>query len=157
MRNLISLRPVTNHDTGFLERLYSESRDWEFRGVNMPLEQKVTFLKQQFKAQDNAYKASFIKADNSIIQLKEADIGRLMTNRRDDALHIIDIALLSNYRGRGIGSDIICMLKKDAQDSNIPIELKVVQNNPAVNLYRRQDFQQTGLNGHHMSMRWSPH
>lgn len=152
----VGFRIITDHDRPFLEGLYADSRAWEFQNVIMSDEQKVLLLKQQFFAQDKAYKSAFLTATHRIITYMDNDIGRLIINRRDDALHIIDFAILTEFQGRGIGGDILKALKHEAQNGRVPVELSVVQTNPAMNLYLREGFVQKAVEGHHIKMQWSP-
>lgn len=155
MRQIINFRIITDQDKLFLEGLYANSRAWEFQHVIMSDMEKKRFLKWQFEAQTKSYEMSFLSATHRIIHLENIDIGRLIVNRRDDALHIIDLSILSAYQGRGIGGDILMALKNEAEGGKVPVELSVIQTNPALDLYLRHGFIKTGINGQHTEMKWT--
>lgn len=114
------------------------------------------FILRQFEAQSKFYETTFINADYRIIQLDEIDIGREIVKRTDDLIHLIDLAILIPFQGRGIGGKILSSLLTEAQGRNVPVTLNVEQFNPAINLYRRLGFEQTGSSGPHISMKWNP-
>jgi len=87
---------------------------------------------------------------------EKVDIGRLIIDRTNDHMLIVDFTIHSDYQNRGIGSDILASLKNEAHGGKVPISLHVRQNSPAINLYLRSGFKKTGVNGHHFAMKWEP-
>ncbi len=152
----IEFRVIQNNDEEFLYRVYASTRAWEFKLTTWTKEEKHEFLKRQFKTQDEAYKSTYLGAVYRIIQLDGEDIGRLYLDRRDDHMLIIDFTLLPEYRGRGIGTDILRSLLNEAQGGKVPVRLHVEQNSPALSLYLRHGFRKTGAYGHHFAMEWQP-
>ncbi len=53
----------------------------------------------------------------------------------------LTIAVLPDYRGRGIGTSLLTKLIDTATQSHRGISLSVVGDNPAMNLYRRLGFE----------------
>ncbi len=155
-KGTIEFRVIHNEDQGFLFRVYASTREWEFESTSWTEAEKQDFLKRQFTAQDQAYKTTYLGAVHRIIQLDGEDIGRLYLDRQDDCMRIIDFTLLPDYRGRGIGTDILRSLLNEAQGGKVPVRLYVVQNSPALNLYLRHGFRKTGVNGHRFAMEWQP-
>lgn len=51
-----------------------------------------------------------------------------------------EIQLLPEFRNRGIGSDVIEQCVKDAKRAGKPLRLRVLEANPALNLYQRLGF-----------------
>jgi len=156
MRGRIEFRIIKDEDKAFLQALYADSRAWEFELTVWTDEEKDRFLKQQFEAQDRSYKMNNLGAVHRIIQLNGVDIGRLIIDRTDRLMRIIDFTIHSDYQRRGIGADILASLKNEAQGGKVPITLHVRQGNPALNLYLRHGFKKTGVNGHHFAMKWEP-
>ncbi|MEP3892151.1 MAG: GNAT family N-acetyltransferase [Hellea sp.] len=152
----VSFRIIDDGDKKYLQDLYADSREWEFAYSIWKPEEKTKFLNSQFELQSVSYQMSYLTAVHRIIQLDGVDIGRLILNRADDHMHIIDFTVHSQYQGRGIGSDILSALQNEAQGGKVPITLNVIENNPALNLYLRKGFKKTGMNGHHIEMKWSP-
>jgi ribosomal protein S18 acetylase RimI-like enzyme len=147
---------IHDHDKDFLFRLYASTREWEFRLAVWTDDEKQAFLSQQFHAQDASYRLTFPAAVHRIIKLGGIDIGRLIVDRPDDCMKIIDLSLLPEHRGRGIGTDILRSLLNEAHGGKVPVRLHVLKNNPALNLYLRHGFRKTGEVGQRYAMEWSP-
>ncbi|MFD2444610.1 GNAT family N-acetyltransferase [Bacillus sp. CGMCC 1.16607] len=61
---------------------------------------------------------------------------------------ILSMAVLSNYRGKGVGTLLLESLIKEAKLKGITaISLSVDPNNPALNLYTRFGFKKVGIDG----------
>ena len=67
-------------------------------------------------------------------------IGRLAVDRREANLHLIDIALVPERRGEGVGGAILSDLIAEAETLGFPLTLQVDQANPARWLYERLGF-----------------
>jgi RimJ/RimL family protein N-acetyltransferase len=152
----IGFRVIHAGDAPFLFRLYASTREWEFRLTQWPEDEKQAFLKRQFQAQDQHYKRAFPGAVFRIVQLGAQDIGRLYIDRQDDNLRIIEFSLLPDWRGRGIGTDILRSLMNEAHGGKVPVRLSVERNSPALRLYLRHGFRATGESRHHLQMEWRP-
>ena len=79
-----------------------------------PDEAKTAFINQQFHAQHTYYQEHFSAAQWLIIQYDGQPAGRLYVNRSPDAIHIIDITLLPEFRGLGLGGHILRDLLAEA-------------------------------------------
>jgi len=152
----ITFRVIHDSDKEFLIRLFADSRAWELQHTIWTEQARDDFIKRQFALQDADYKKTFIGAIHRIIQLDGEDIGRLIVNRRDDLMHIIDISIATAFQGRGIGSDILKSLINEAHGGKVPVELSVESGNPAINLYQSLGFKQQRVAGNHIYMKWTP-
>src|SRR5688572_22204431 len=94
-------------DVQFLSQVYASTRTDEMALVNWADEQKAAFLQMQFNAQTEHYQIHYPRAEYHIIQREGAPIGRLITERSNNQLLVMDIALLPEYRNAGIGTTII--------------------------------------------------
>jgi ribosomal protein S18 acetylase RimI-like enzyme len=81
------------------------------------------------------------------------DAGRLYVARWEDEIRIVDIALLPEFRGRGIGSALLRDLIDEAEAAGRPLSIHVEQNNPARPLYDRLGFEEAGEFGVYVLMR----
>lgn len=68
----------------------------------------------------------------------------------------MDIALLSQARGRGIGTRVITALLDEARAAERPVTLAVFAHSPARRLYQRLGFTETAARGAQVTMRWAP-
>jgi ribosomal protein S18 acetylase RimI-like enzyme len=128
----------------FLKRLYASTRQEEVAVTGWPQEQIDAFLEMQFNAQRHHYLGNYTDTAWDVILVDGEPAGRLYVARWDDQIRIVDIALLPEYRGRGIGTDLIRGLFEEADASARPVRIHVEMNNPAMTLYRRLGFAPIG-------------
>ena len=154
MTSDISFRLAQPDDEPFLFRVYASTRAEEMALVDWNAEQKQAFLQMQFNAQTQHYRAEYPKAEYKIILRKESEIGRLIINRADDEMLLIDIALLPEYRNAGIGTALVRDLQTEAAKTDKPLRLHVETFNPAMQLYKRLGFTKVSEAGIYHLMEW---
>lgn len=136
----ISYRPERDSDVPFLAALHASARGQEFAGLGWPPEMLAAFLGQQFDAQHRHYRASYPAAEWLIVEAGGGGVGRLAVERRDSSLHLIDIALMPERRGAGLGGAILADLIAEADEQGLGVTLQVDAGNPARRLYERLGF-----------------
>jgi len=149
----ITLRPVTAEDLPLLERVYSSTRTEELAIVPWTDEQKSEFLTMQFRAQHADYQGNYPDADFLVIECDGTSAGRLYVHRRAGEIRVIDIALLPDHRGHGIGSFLLGNLIRESESCGKPLSIHVEIHNPALRLYQRLGFVPAGETGIHLLMR----
>jgi GNAT superfamily N-acetyltransferase len=107
------------------------------------------FLAQQHQAQHRHYRAAYADAEWLIVLRNGAAVGRLYVERRERTLHLIDISLVPEQRGAGLGSAILADLIDQGRALGTPVSLQVEKTNPAGRLYNRLGFRTTADNGLH--------
>ncbi len=137
---VISLRAIEPGDEAFLRRVYAGTRAEELAIVPWDDAQKDAFLRMQFDAQHRFYHDQFAEASFDVILRDGEPVGRLYVDRREDEFRIIDIALLPEARGEGIGGKLLGDLIAEAGASNLPVRIHVERYNRAMTLYRRLGF-----------------
>jgi len=145
----IGFRPQQPDDEPFLCRLYTSTRTEEMALTGWPEEQKEAFLRQQFQFQTVHYRRYYNTASFDIILYDQRPVGRIYVHRSSNDIRLMDVALMPEYRGAGIGSWILRNLLAEAARSQTPVTLHVEPYNPAVRLYRRLGFrvvEQQGMN-----------
>jgi len=63
-----------------------------------------------------------------------------MSNRQPDQILIVDIAVLPEYRGAGIGSVLMSEILNESRQTGKPVRLHVEIFNPALAWYDRLGF-----------------
>ena len=132
----ITIRAKTPADGPFLQALFTEERRSEFAPLNLPMEMLAMLIDQQFRSQQADYAVRFPTAEMLVICRSGGPIGRLTlaseTVNGRSTLHIVDIALMSSERGRGIGTDVIdaIITAADMADHD-DLRLSVFAGNPA--------------------------
>ena len=156
MADDLSFRPITPDDSEFLYRLYASTRAEELAQVPWSEEEKERFLRLQFEAQHKYYREQFPRARFDLVVLGDVTVGRLYVDQREDEIRLIDIALLPEHRGSGLGSRLMKGVLAQAEIAGLPVQIHVERDNPAMRLYDRLGFEQVEEQGVYWLMRWSP-
>ena len=139
-RERITFRPEQAEDDSFLCRLYASTRAHEMALTGWALETQEAFLRQQFQFQTIHYHRYYPSASFQIILLDDRPVGRQYVDYGAVDILLIDIALLPEYRGVGIGGLIMHDLLEEAARTQKRVLLHVEPHNPAVHLYQRLGF-----------------
>lgn len=153
--NLIVLRPITPEDESFLASLYASTRAEELALTNWSDEQKTMFCRMQFNAQTADYQRNYPDASFQIIERGGVAAGRLLVLRSDEAVHVIDIALVPEHRGAGLGTKLLTELQEEAKATGKPLTIHVERFNPALRLYERLGFKRIEEKEVYLLMEWS--
>ncbi len=156
MNNDVTLRPMLPDDMPFLLRVYASTRVDELAAVPWTPEQKADFITSQFNAQHSHYQQHYPDAQYLVILLEGEPVGRIYIHRRSKEIEVMDIALLPEYRRRGIGSTLLKNVAQEADDTRRDTTLYVEQNNPALELYTRLGFIREDEHGIYFFMRRPP-
>ncbi len=148
------LRPVTSEDVPFLERVYASTRAEELAITDWSEAQKAAFIHQQFTAQDAHYRKHYPSAQYFVVEKHGSPIGRLYVDRWSREIRIMDIALLPERRGAGIGTRLITELQAEAQAAGKSLSIHVEKFNPAIRLYDRLGFKPVEDKGVYVLMEW---
>lgn len=149
------LRPETEADIPFLRRLYVSTRWGELAPVvDWTEAQKLAFLESQFGLQRHHYLTHFQAAEFSVLERNGVPAGRLYIDRQAGTLHVVDISLLPDWRGRGTGTALMRAVCAEARVAGKKVSLAVKKLNPAQRLYRRLGFREVGDTGAYWAMEW---
>jgi len=134
------LRVATPADEAWQLAIYAGARADEMAMTGWPLEQCAAFVAMQHRAQQRHYAQHFPRSVCHLV-LVEGDVaGRLWLDEQGERLHILDIALLPAWRGRGIGTRCLQALADQGRVLSIQVEI----HNPARRLYERLGFVAAG-------------
>ncbi|HTS11489.1 MAG TPA: GNAT family N-acetyltransferase [Candidatus Limnocylindrales bacterium] len=156
MDHAIRLRPEEPGDAAFLFRLYASTRADEMKLVPWNDAQKEAFLRMQLHAQTTHYRQQYPNASYDIILSGDVPAGRLYIDRTDEAIAIIDISLLPEHRGAGIGGSLLRRVLAEAAERRKAVHIYVEQHNPAMHLYHRLGFRKISDYGVYNFMEWKP-
>jgi ribosomal protein S18 acetylase RimI-like enzyme len=146
-RRRVSLRPAAESDHGFLRTLFLSIRERELALLPGGAAAHAHLFNSQFIAQLESYRHAFPSALDAIVEVNGVAAGRLYVDRARETLHLIDIALLPEYRGRGIGTELIRALLDEVVPDGGTVKLSVAESNPARRLYERLGFRTVGSDG----------
>jgi GNAT superfamily N-acetyltransferase len=136
----ITLRAAIDEDESFLYELYASTRQAEIAMVPWSAEQKQNFLRMQFEAQAKHYRAAYPTANHSIVMTGEARAGRLYADRQESQILIVDLTLLPEFRGQGIGRALVSDLQSEAASLEKVLTGHVEKWNPASDFWRHMGF-----------------
>jgi ribosomal protein S18 acetylase RimI-like enzyme len=153
---LITLHPVEPGYESFLLQLYASTRADEMALVDWSNEQKDAFIKMQLDAQTYHYRIHFPQAEYLIIKREGIPVGRMIIHQSEKQILLIDIAVLPNYRNKGIGTVLMKELMNEAGRNYLPVVLHVEFFNPVINLYTRLGFTKTVEMEVYHEMVWTP-
>lgn len=156
IRDAVTLRPCTGRDHDFLRRLYHSTRAEEMRHFPFTEEQKLVFLDQQFAAQCEHYAIHYPTCERNLIEFDGQPAGRIWIDEWKDQIRLVDIALMPEFRGRGIGEQLVRDVLERAKSVHKPVTIHVEGFNPALRMYERLGFQSIDTNGVYLLMKWSP-
>jgi ribosomal protein S18 acetylase RimI-like enzyme len=120
--------------------VYASTRAEELAVVPWDDAQKDAFLRMQFDAQDAWYREAYAQASFEVILVEGAAAGRLYLHRGPSEIRIVDIALLPEHRGSGIGTSLLEALFEEADAAGKSVTIHVERMNPALRLYERLGF-----------------
>lgn len=152
----IDLRPVTDADREFLVGVYGASRDEELSQVTWGEGQREAFVRMQFEAQDSEYRHRNPHGSFDVIEVDGQRAGRLYVDRRPGDIRIVDISLLPEFRGSGVGGHLLARLMEEAAASRRKLSIHVEIHNRAAELYARLGFKVVAEHGVYRRMEWVP-
>lgn len=160
------LRPATPDDREALLAIYASTRADELALTDWSATQCRAFVEMQFDAQWRHYSLHYPQSICQLIVLNTASasgtsaqqvLGRLWVDRSNRRLHVLDITLLPESRGRGLGSQLLRELMTEADDRATALTVSVEVHNPARHLYERLGFLAQGeAQGIYQRMAWRP-
>jgi ribosomal protein S18 acetylase RimI-like enzyme len=150
------IRPERDDDEAFRFQLFCASRQPDFIRLLAP-DVLEPIMRQQFHAQTVSYLARFPRARGDIIELGGEPIGRIMVDRGEKMLHMVDQAITPELRNRGIGTAVMRALMAEARRTNRAIRLGVAAANAqALRLFWRLGFAPIETKEHYLWLEWRP-
>ncbi len=134
-------RAEREEDAQFRFRLFCQSRPAAFSALPLPPAAMEQLMRFQFQAQTTSYRAQFPGAQFDIIELDGRPVGRIIVDRSDARLLIVDQAIVLELRNNGLGTAIMRSVMDEAAAAALPVRLHVASDNdPSLRLYLRLGF-----------------
>ena len=150
----ISYRLKSEKDLPFIERLYRSTREEELAMSGWPEALKQQFVAHQLLMQTRHFEHAYPRAEWLLIERGGEAIGRLYVDDSEGGILLVDIALLPESRGRGIGTAIVRDLLEQGRQAGRAVRLSVFRTNKARRLYERVGFKPAGSAGAYDEMEW---
>jgi GNAT superfamily N-acetyltransferase len=134
------LRDERADDDAFLRELYASTRSDELASVGWTTAQADGFLRMQFDLQRAHYRKHFANARYLIVERDGRPIGRLYVDYTPTDVRVLDVALIPDARGNGVGRRLLEDVIERATRLGAPVSLHVAVGSPAQRLYERLGF-----------------
>ena len=148
----IAYRDETEADYAFVAGLYVSAREAELAATGWPDEARRAFLLQQHELQHRQYRAAWPDGEWLVVERDGAPVGRLYLARVEGGVRIVDVALVPECRGAGIGGAILSDVIDAADTAGESVMLQVERTNPAARLYLRLGFEPDDRGGMYVAM-----
>lgn len=142
-------------DAGFLARLYASTR-MDLHSVTADPGFVASLIAMQQRFQAAGYRNDFPAASYLLLERDGAPCGRIVVDAGAQALRLVDIALLPEARGQGLGRHVLLALQACATQLGVPLTLSVHHSNPqARRLYLALGFHAHTINAVSEQMVWN--
>jgi ribosomal protein S18 acetylase RimI-like enzyme len=151
----IMFRPETTEDAALVARAHAGH--WRAPpDFALPAPMLATLLAQQHAMQERHIAGLHPGAERRMILADGVAVGRLCLDRTTLPWHIVDVAVVAEATGQGIGRAVLDALKDEAAAANAPLVLEVAHDNiRAQALYHRVGFIPAGGDSAtHRRMAW---
>lgn len=152
----VSLRPVTAADRPLLLRVYESTREPELAMAGFTPEQRAAFVEHQFAAQSLHYEQHYPDTSFDLVLIDGEPAGRLIVGRWAAEIRVVDVALLPEQRGRGVGERLMRDVIAEAEGRGVKTTIHVEKPSPARRLYERLGFVPVSEQGVHLLMERLP-
>lgn len=153
----LTTRPVQSADEAFLRRLYASTRDDLRLLVVLEPASVDTLIGMQAQAQAAGYRTIYPHAHYLVVERDGAPVGRLVVDEGATCTRLVDISLLPEVQGQGLGTLLLRRLQAAAALGNVPLALSVARTNPrARQLYLACGFVVVAEDAVRTEMVWRP-
>lgn len=150
----LTLEPAA--DETLLYALFAVVRTEELGMAAWPPALREQVLRTQFRAQQEGCGRVHGTHETRLIVSDGHPVGWVIVDRGGAELHGIDLGLIPEARGAGIGTQIIRALQQEASATRRGMVLDVQRTNArAVALYERLGFRTESVTDTHLLMRWT--
>src|SRR5580693_5097548 len=155
MSQILTLRPSRADDQEFLHRLFCSVHSEKLNLALLSVEERNRLIGLMYQGFAGHYSTIGPAADDRIVLLNNESIGRMILLQTREEIRLADLAILPQYRRRGIGSALIGQLQTESTMSKRPVRLQVAQFDHALRLYQRLGFYKTDAIGTYLHLEWS--
>ena len=142
---MITLRPVRPEDVHWLVDLRVATMDGYLRASG-----------ENLTRADQEARVAYAFDDIRVVEDEAEAVGMIKVTRSPDVWKLVQIQMVPDRQGRGIGTQLIRALQEEAQALGRAIELSVLNVNPALRLYERLGFTVVERKQRSTTMRWVP-
>jgi ribosomal protein S18 acetylase RimI-like enzyme len=153
----VTMRPESQQDEPFLRRLILDTIAGELGASAWPEPMRSHLLGIEYTARRQPHRMNFPGAASQVIEADGKDSGWTVVITMPHEVRLVEIMVLPQLRGRGIGAAAIRGILAAAAETGKPVRLNVnVTNQAAVRLYERLGFRRSGGDDVQHIMEWPP-
>lgn len=152
MTSSLQLRPLTAADSDAVDALYASTRVGEMAHFPLPPAQRAAFLRMQSRAQQAHHARHYPGATLDAVMLDGQMVGRLCVWRRPGEIRLMDISLLPDFRGAGLGTRLLEALIDEAARTSSRLTLHADSGSRARAWYLRLGFEEGQDDGASVAM-----
>jgi GNAT superfamily N-acetyltransferase len=139
----VSFRPETPDDDAFLRRLITATIIEELGAETWPEPMRTHLAGVQYTMRRQGVRGRYPHGESRIVLADGAEAGWLYTAALPEVVWLVEVMILPEHRGQGIGSAALRDVIGSAGAR--PVRLKVnVTNTRAIGLYERLGFRRVG-------------
>lgn len=131
----VSRRLATRYDHDLLRAIFTECASFSF--ATLPITLAAALLDSQYRAHRTDRQQNWPDSVDQIIELRGVPAGRLTVVVRGSELRILDLGLLTGFRGQGVGSAVLTDLIGDATEYGLSVHGALAKGNRSLALYLR--------------------
>jgi ribosomal protein S18 acetylase RimI-like enzyme len=137
----VHLRCAGREDDALLFALFAADKAAEFAAIGLPEEQYRPLLEMQYRGRAMTHSVRYPEAEDWIVCAPDGTaIGGYLLAKTSREARLMDLAVLPQWRGRGIGTRVLLELMRQSAMARVPLRLQVMKGNRAVRLYARLGF-----------------
>lgn len=138
----VTTRPTHDDDAMLLFELYASAHADELSRTLWRTPQQRQFLRMQAQIQDRYHASRHHHLDRRTVCVNGFSAGRLLVDRSPSAFTVVDIALLPDFRGRGIGTLLMRDVLAEAAALDVPVRMTIPKGHRALSWCQRVGFAQ---------------
>jgi GNAT superfamily N-acetyltransferase len=153
----IAFTPAGPGDSAALFDLFCRVRAHDLGAASWDEAVRAPIMRMQFEAQTRGYHERWPSAETFFLSGGGGVAGWTIVDRGESAIRVVEIAIVPEARGRGLGTSALRTLQEDAARSGRSLTLSVARSNiPAIRLYARLGFEAAGADELHLHLEWRP-
>jgi ribosomal protein S18 acetylase RimI-like enzyme len=138
---IVTLRPESRQDEPFLRSLIHATIAGELGASQWPEPMRSHLLSVQYATRRQLQRANSLEAVSYVVAADGADAGWAVVTTMPHEIQLVEIMILPELRGKGIGTAAIRQVLATAAAAGKPVRLNVnVTNHAAIRLYQRLGF-----------------
>ena len=151
MVHQVSSRLVTlPGDAAILLEIFASTRQPELSALGWPGAEAREFLLIQSRAQQGHYELHHPSAEHRLVLVDGEPAGRLVIQRAEAELQVIDLSLLPRFRGSGVGTRVVMGLLEEADQRRLTVSCHVELSGQGHRFWARLGFLPRSAHGAHV-------